>query len=83
MAFTMPPSHIADNLIAEVTGKGDIGVEGPLPFTVSTTHRQLPGGTGGKVLALTILKVLEQPRLVTWAVTTAFFDGGRWAPVTG
>eukprot|EP00878_Enallax_costatus_P007068 GHUV01007407.1.p1 GENE.GHUV01007407.1~~GHUV01007407.1.p1 ORF type:complete len:480 (+),score=85.04 GHUV01007407.1:927-2366(+) len=60
----------------EVTGVGDTGVD-PVSFTVSTTHRPLPGGTGGKTLTLTILKVLKRPTLMTWAVTTAAFANGR------
>lgn len=62
---------------AEVTGIGDIGVEGPLNFTATTHLKELPGGDGGKVLSLTILQVLDQPTLMTWTVTTANFAGGR------
>lgn len=62
-------------LDAEVTAKGKTGVEGPLRTTASTGGlKELPGGTGGKVLTLSIIQAHGQPKLVLWASTTANFS---------
>eukprot|EP00878_Enallax_costatus_P007844 GHUV01008209.1.p1 GENE.GHUV01008209.1~~GHUV01008209.1.p1 ORF type:complete len:884 (+),score=200.25 GHUV01008209.1:802-3453(+) len=61
----------------EITGKGEIGVDGPLPFTASTAHWTLPGGGRSKVLSLKLLRVLDKPTLLIWAVTKADFADSR------
>jgi hypothetical protein len=50
-------------------------VDTPLGTTVSTGGlSKLPGGSGGKVLSLSILQLHGRPKLVMWALTTANFN---------
>jgi hypothetical protein len=74
LALTLMPVFLW--MAAEVFGKGNYGVRGPLSTTVNTgSFNKLPGGSGGKVLNLNILSASDTPRLVIWAVTNATFGG--------
>eukprot|EP00879_Flechtneria_rotunda_P012921 GHRR01013494.1.p1 GENE.GHRR01013494.1~~GHRR01013494.1.p1 ORF type:complete len:1269 (+),score=413.90 GHRR01013494.1:1918-5724(+) len=53
--------------------KGDADADGPLSWMASTTLKQLVGGTGGKVLALSLLHIHGKPNMVTWTRTNASF----------
>eukprot|EP00879_Flechtneria_rotunda_P026977 GHRR01028830.1.p1 GENE.GHRR01028830.1~~GHRR01028830.1.p1 ORF type:complete len:187 (+),score=27.57 GHRR01028830.1:540-1100(+) len=57
--------------------KGDADADGPLSWMASTTLKQLVGGTGGKVLALSLLHIHGKPNMVTWTRTNASFAQRR------